>query len=556
MSRDDLLKAERDRYLAFAFAWADLIVETEGRRVVFASGACEPLLGRRGADLAGQPIEDLVAPADRRMIEEVCDLLERHGRVAETAIRLCGPGGTHPKASLTGHGLSTGAGNRLYLAFRTYLRFPGGLDKEVERHDATGLYRGDRFHNLASARLKSLAASGQQADVALVSVDGLDGLVEGLGAEDREALMATLGMVIRANSLDGDTAAAVAPDRFALLTPKGQGISALERELADLVSAADPDGTVQVSAATVPVGDAGSISESDLAKGLLYTLQKLQSAEGAASLQILASGMSGIVDQTVGQIVTFRKLVAERQFDVALQPIIGLRGGEIHHFEALCRFHALGKDVSPYKVINFAEETGQIHQFDIAMAAKVVDWLGQFPRNNAMYRVAVNVSGYSIGQEAYVDGLFALLAANSWTEGKLSFEVTESSRMSDLDAANTFIQRLRRAGYEVCLDDFGAGAASFQYLASLDVDVVKLDGSAVKNAQKADKGRAFLSALCELCRRLGVDTVAEMVDSRDSLDFVRDCGCDYVQGWLFGKPSTEVKDFLPYQNRELLMRKR
>jgi EAL domain-containing protein (putative c-di-GMP-specific phosphodiesterase class I)/GGDEF domain-containing protein len=552
----DVLRSERDRYLAFAFAWADLIVEAEGRRIVFVSGACEPLLGRKAADLRDKTLEDLVAPADRRLIGEIRDLLERHGRVAETPIRLQGPGTMHPKTILTGHALGAGAGNRLFLAFRTSLRFPGRLDKELERDSATGLYARDHFDALAASRLKDLATQGKEADIALVAVDGLDGLCAKLADEDREALMAAVGTVIRANSLDGDTAVAVDPEKFALVTARDQGVAGLEREISDLVAALDPKGEVQVAAATIQVGNPAAISEADLAKGLLYTLQKFQTVEGAVSLQTLAAGMNSMVDQTVGQIVTFRRLVSERQFDVALQPIIGLRGGDIHHFEALCRFHALGKDVSPYKVINFAEETGQIHQFDLAMAAKVIEWLNQFPRNNDMYRVAVNVSGYSIGQEAYVEGLFDLLAANDWTEGKLSFEVTESSRMSDLESANAFIQKLRGRGYEVCLDDFGAGAASFQYLASLDVDVVKLDGSAVKNAQKAVKGRAFLSALCELCRRLGVDTVAEMVDNRESLDFVRDCGCDYVQGWLFGKPSTEVKDFLPYPNRDMIMRSR
>ena len=138
-----------------------------------------------------------------------------------------------------------------------------------------------------------------------------------------------------------------------------------------------------------------------------------------------------------------------------------------------------------------------------------------------------------------------LLKDNPWTQGKLLFEITESSRMSRLELANQFIQSLRDRGYHVCLDDFGAGAASFQYLSVLDVDVVKIDGSAVKNALTASKGRAFLSALTELCRRMKVETIAEMVDTPETLDFCRDCGCNYVQGYLFGKPSREIRDFAP-----------
>ncbi|MEE3500360.1 EAL domain-containing protein [Acidiphilium acidophilum] len=178
-------------------------------------------------------------------------------------------------------------------------------------------------------------------------------------------------------------------------------------------------------------------------------------------------------------------------------------------------------------------------------------WLFTRPLNNARERIAVNVSGYSIEQAAYTEALLNLLAENDWLRGRLMFEITESARIANLETADRFIQALRQRGFQVSLDDFGAGAASFQYLSVLDVDVVKLDGSAVRNAQKAQKGRAFLSALTELCRRMGIETIAEMVDTPETLQFVRDCGCNYVQGYLFGRPTKEINDFHPLPNRIL-----
>ena len=82
--------------------------------------------------------------------------------------------------------------------------------------------------------------------------------------------------------------------------------------------------------------------------------------------------------------------------------------------------------------------------------------------------------------------------------------------VEDLETANEFIQNLRGLGYPVCLDDFGAGAASFQYLSAIDVDVVKIDGPVVKNAEAIERGRAFLTALASFCRELGVETIAEI----------------------------------------------
>ena len=93
------------------------------------------------------------------------------------------------------------------------------------------------------------------------------------------------------------------------------------------------------------------------------------------------------------------------------------------------------------------------------------------------------------------------------------------------------------------MTDLAAGAANFQSLSTMEVGVVKLDGSAVRNAQEALKGKAFPKSLVSLCRDLGVETIAEMVDDEKRLKFIRECGVQYVQGYLFGKPNRDIKTF-------------
>ena len=102
----------------------------------------------------------------------------------------------------------------------------------------------------------------------------------------------------------------------------------------------------------------------------------------------------------------------------------------------------------------------------------------------------------------YRSGLDEMLGGNPWLQDRLSFEITESSKIEDLCAANEYVLDLRARGYEMCLDDFGAGAANFQYLASLDVDIVKFDGGAVRAARRSGKGLAFLKSLVGLCQRI------------------------------------------------------
>ncbi|MFT5540251.1 MAG: EAL domain-containing protein (putative c-di-GMP-specific phosphodiesterase class I) [Alphaproteobacteria bacterium] len=164
-------------------------------------------------------------------------------------------------------------------------------------------------------------------------------------------------------------------------------------------------------------------------------------------------------------------------------------------------------------------------------------------RRSPRYKVAVNLSGTSIASKPFVMKLHKLLAQYAGFAGSLIFEITESAKIRDLEKVNATVQSLRRAGHKVCLDDFGAGAAAFQYLRDLEVDVVKIDGAYVKGALKTEKGMAFLRAMAGLCNDLGITTIAEMVEDQQSRQFLRDCGVGYGQGYLFGRPSFDISSF-------------
>ena len=550
-ARLEALKAERDRYVSLAFAWADLLVELDRDfKIKYIAGATQAFFGKKSAELIGQSFRDLAAPADAPLIGQMLKQAQRAGRLNDEVIRVVGVNGTQFWVAIAAYCLDPENG-LIYVGLRrsSPKSATAPADKDGGLADAT------TFSALAADRMKRLTAAGESAELTLVSIPGMSDLQERLAPDAAQKMMQGVGDLLKASSVGGDAAARVGENQFSIMHSAGTNVSDVLKTLETITQQFDPSGMgAKVEAATMKMDELSAVSEEDLAKGLLYTLTKFRNSEGEGiSVKDMASNMSSMVTQAMDEVTRFRQVVSQAQFFVALQPIININSGEIHHYEALCRFDRNAGE-SPFKTITFAEETGLIHDFDFAMARKVMEWLSKFPRNNDKYRVAVNVSGFSIGKESYVDALMKMLKENEWTQGKLMFEITESSRMSDLDEANKFIHTLRDKGYHVCLDDFGAGAASFQYLSVLDVDVVKLDGSAIKNAQKAIKGRAFLSALTELCRRMKVETIAEMVDSREALEFCRDCGCDYVQGFLFGKPSPEVRDFNPLPQADLFKR--
>ena len=553
-SETEKLQTERDHYVAFAFCWADALVELAAdHTIAFAAGALGPLVGRKPEELAGENFDDLVAHQDRARILQLLKIAQVKGRVEDERVRLQGPRGTTPPMAMAAHSLDSRSG-RFSIAFR--LR-PTETEQDkklgLERDELSGLYDTESFGKIAGKKLEAFKKAGADVKMTVMSMPQLKELQDRLGVDENEALMHSVGAFLKANSADGDTAACVDDESFSLIHEGATDIDALEQEIAELTRGADPEGKgVEVETATVDATDE-SISEDEMAKGLIYTLNHFREATGQGlSLKSLKDNFGSLAREGAERVQNFRRIVADGAFEPVFHPIVHVKTGKIQRYEALVRFHDQEKDESPFREITFAEESDMIQEFDIVMVRKVIAWLSDKPRNSNAYNVSVNVSGKSIDNDQYLTQLDQLLKENDWTKGKLCFEITESAHMSDLDLANNFIQRLRGDGYQVCLDDFGAGSASFQYLSTLDVDVVKLDGSSVKNAEKSKKGRAFLSALTALCGRLEVETVGEMIDSPQRLAFVRDCNVDYVQGYLFGKPSQDLKNFDPLPHRELL----
>jgi EAL domain-containing protein (putative c-di-GMP-specific phosphodiesterase class I)/PAS domain-containing protein len=536
-------RSERDRFVAFAFCWADALFElNEDQEVTFVAGATEALIGCAAGELMGKNFMDLVEQSDRTLTQQLINIAKKRGRIENATIRLVCKDKKSSPLSFAGYRLGD-FGDHFFLALRSgATSSTSATGKNLSRDSESGLYTAETFSELASQQIKEAKEAGVEAEVSLVSMPDIEKLKDRLDDDAEKSLVETVSASLRASSINGDAAAEVGDGKFALVHDASINVQEIQDQLSQATKEIDPTGEgIEAEAASFEIGD-DDVDDADLANGLMFAINKFKTNKGSDfSLSEFTSNLSGMVDDAMHSVQEFRDIVANGKFKVAFHPIIHIATGEIHHYEALVWFDNLAEGVSPYETITFAEEVGLIWQFDLAMAKKVIEWL--FENRDKDYSIAVNISGNSITNMNYLKGLQELLKLNFWARGKLLFEITESSRIADLATANRFFQTLRDEGYEVCLDDFGAGAASFQYLASLEVDVVKLDGSAVKNALVAKKGKAFMTALARLCRDIDVETIAEFIDDENTLNFVRECGVDYVQGFMFGEPSTKIEVF-------------
>lgn len=538
---DGRMKSERDRFLAFAFCRNDLLVELDpDAKIHFVGGPTEPLLASKIQDLMGKPFVEIVNEDDRVLVQQLLKAADRGERMKRSVITLVDPSGkARGRFELNGYKFGDMDGH-YFLALRADMESLSGVSRP--RDPETGMMSQGEFASSAAEKVKELREAGEDAELTMVNMPELDELLERLDDEASQELLEKLANRIKANSVSGDTAARIGSSGFSLVHDSSFDLDSMQQQLMELTKTADPEGKgVEIDAATTAFSP--DLSEEDMTSGLLFAMNQFRESEGGhLKMSDLAGQLNTLAEEAAKYVSTFTAAVDAEEFDLAFQPIADSKSGDVHHFEVLARFR-LAEGESPYQYIVFAEETNRIHTFDLAVVKKVVAWLKRQPINTARTVLAINISGRSVSNDEYVNGLMATLDDNRWLADKLMFEITESARLDDMRAANDFIQGIRDRGFHVCLDDFGAGAASFQYLSSLDVDVVKLDGPAVKNAIAMPKGRAFLSALAELCEKLNIETIAEMIETPEELRFVRDCGVDYVQGYLIGKPGPDVKSF-------------
>ncbi len=579
------LRAERDRFVALAFAAADLLLELDGEQhVAFAAGATAAFVGLAPQALAGKSFLDLVATADRPMMREVLAQCARGKRIRNVVLRLRGTGEDNSPPSaplcLIGYRLpdmaqngAQGMGGRYYLSLRA-----GGHEPRLGDDDPvplvsggdSGLCNSRSFAALAAERLGAAGAiavdeGGKSYTLTLLRFTGLNELRRRLDRDARGQLVAAIGGGLRALAVNGDLAGQFDGENFGLIHPKDADIPGFERMIVHLSRQMDPQclpkapasgkkapakkpgalaGGVTVARALVEM-DVSGMGQPEQVKAMTFIVNRFtDNRVGDFKIASASAGLSAMIGETVHKLAEFRSIVVEGDFAMAFQPIVALADRKIHHFEVLARFPKFGNRLTPYEAITFAEQTGLICDFDLAMCGKALAWLETQRAEGRTHMLAVNLSGSSLSLPSFVKALHKLLQRHEGVRRQVAFEVTESARIADLRGVNAIVKGLRAEGHKVCLDDFGSGAAAFHYLRALDVDVVKIDGIYVRDAFKNSKAAAFLKAMAGLCNDLGIATVAEMVEDEANLAFLRQCGVDYGQGWLFGKPSLDIEEFL------------
>jgi len=500
-----------ERFVAFAFAAADIMVETDAEgTVTYADGAFRSKFGHDPAAFIGRSVRELVAPGDHGMLDTALSLLAERGFLPPLMIRMSNAQRT--PLALAGRVLPTrDLRPRLCLSFA---RPPAPL--------ASVLRAGGTPHALAraaEARLRARIPS----DLSLIEITG----DSGAAMPSREAI----GHAMETAAPDG-FGSEIAPGRFGLLGSGGTDADLVS--ITNQLEAALRKQGVEVSVVTRHLSLAtNELTPTQTARALRQALNVF-AREGAGGLDKAGfdGGLAGYVQRATAQSASLRQAIRGAHFKLMFQPIALLTDRTPHHYEALirpkpvldCLFHG------PQDFVMAVEAVGLADELDLAVARLACE---AAERTGAS--VAFNLSGQSVQDAGFRDRLVRLLKGSSARKaGLIIVEMTETAEIEDVAAVGVTAAALRSLGIPFCLDDFGAGAADIRLLRALSPDIVKLDGSYIPGIAEGGREHAFIAGMVAVARASKAEIVAERVEAQVEADALKRLGVQYGQGWLFG----------------------
>jgi diguanylate cyclase (GGDEF)-like protein len=411
-------------------------------------------------------------------------------------------------------------------------------------HDPlTALLNRRAFRTRLDSYVKFATRYGGRGAVMVIDVDGLKGVNDRLGHQQGDNLIRRVAGILRERVRTTDIVARLSGDEFAVLMPQSDVDGALQ--LGEDLRAQVADGFTgdpELAGATISVGITMFGAESDGgAEAVLAAADEAMyraKVEGRNRVSLFEAPVEAALDgRRITTAAKIRNALTQNRLSLATQPIQSLADGTVERFELLLRMRGDAGELLPASAfIGVAERSGMIQELDRWVVGQALDLMGRRERAGEPVSFHINLSGASLTDISVLEYIERGLDEGDADPARCTFEITQTARVEDLETAAGFADRLTEFGCEVAIDDYGAGFGPFEYLKRFPFDVIKIDGTFVRDIVHNDADRLTVKAIVEIARGLGKTTIAEFVEDADTERMLRDFGVDMAQGFHLGRP--------------------
>jgi len=422
----------------------------------------------------------------------------------------------------------------------------------IADHDAlTGLLDRRRFRVELDQYASFTARYGGQGAVMIIDIDGLKGVNDELGHQAGDNLLRRIAAILGERVRETDIVARLSGDEFAVLMPQTDTAGALqlgEDLRSQVAESAAP--TADSATATISVGitmfggkrDAGAESILVAADQAMYRAKE----EGRNQIALFQDPGEPERRAERKQTTTarIRDALTNDRLSLHTQPIRSLASGGIERYELLLRMTGEDGELLPASAfIETAERSGLVQELDRWVVARALELMGNRERDGEPVSLHINISGASITDLSVIEFIERRLDEGGTDPARCTFEITETAHVHDYQAAAGFADRLGEFGCQVAIDDYGAGFGPFHYLKQIPFDMIKIDGSFVRDMPRSDADQLTVQAIVGIARGLGKTTIAEFVQDDATTQMLREYGVDMAQGYHLGRP-VAVEDAL------------
>lgn len=415
----------------------------------------------------------------------------------------------------------------------------------IADHDSlTGLLDRRRFRSELDQYVSFTARYGGQGAVMIIDIDALKGVNDSFGHHVGDQLIRRVAGIMRERVRTTDIVARLSGDEFAVLMPQTDTAGALQlgedlrAQVAESAAASSDAGNATISVGITMFGGERTVGAEAVLVAADQAMYRAKE-EGRNQIALFQDPGEPQRQQRRRQTTSarIRDALTQDRLSLHTQPIRSLASGGIERYELLLRMTGEDGELLPAaSFIETAERSGMVQELDRWVVVRALELLAAREHAGDPVSLHVNLSGASVADLSVLEFIERQLDEGSADPARCTFELTETARVHDYEAATGFADRLTEFGCQVAIDDYGAGFGPFHYLKQIPFDLIKIDGSFIRDMPNSDADQLTVQAIVQIARGLGKTTIAEYVQDDVTTDMLREYGVDMAQGYHLGRP--------------------